>query len=118
MVIFVGKSKTIVINLPFSCSTRCIMLLCGKFIRLSCHKTTLFCLAAENHPAWDFFVSDWIHIDKDERHVARERGKARNLRRSTWWNNKLAAGICHYCPDSIIILTFTITIPTFHEDKK
>ncbi|NIA19559.1 MAG: HNH endonuclease [Xanthomonadaceae bacterium] len=38
-----------------------------------------------------------MHIDKDERHVAREREKARNLRRSTWWHNKLAAGICHYC---------------------
>jgi len=54
-------------------------------------------LLPDNHSARDIFVSDWIHIDKDERHVAREREKARNLRRSTWWHNKLAAGICHYC---------------------
>jgi len=45
----------------------------------------------------NFLVSDWIHIDKDERHVARERGKARILRHSTWWHNKLTVGICHYC---------------------
>ncbi len=34
------------IYLPFSCSSRCIMLLCGNFIRLRSHKTTFFCLAA------------------------------------------------------------------------
>ncbi len=42
-------------------------------------------------------MSNWIHIDKDEQHVAREREKARVLRASTWWHNQLAAGICHYC---------------------
>lgn len=42
-------------------------------------------------------MSEWIHIDKDERHVAREREKARELRCSNWWRSKLAEGICHYC---------------------
>jgi 5-methylcytosine-specific restriction protein A len=42
-------------------------------------------------------MSDWITIQKDEKHIARERAKARDLRKSQWWQNKLNAGICHYC---------------------
>jgi 5-methylcytosine-specific restriction protein A len=42
-------------------------------------------------------MSDWITIQKDEKHIARERAKARELRKSQWWQNKLNAGICHYC---------------------
>ncbi|MBN2333016.1 MAG: HNH endonuclease [Deltaproteobacteria bacterium] len=42
-------------------------------------------------------MTEWIEIDKDEAHIAREKQKARDLRRSAWWQNKLAAGICHYC---------------------
>jgi 5-methylcytosine-specific restriction endonuclease McrA len=40
---------------------------------------------------------DWIDINKDPRHVAREREKARELRRSTWWKQQISRGICHYC---------------------
>lgn len=29
--------------------------------------------------------------------VRREKEKARKLRKSRWWQQKLAAGICHYC---------------------
>jgi len=29
--------------------------------------------------------------------IRRERAKARELRESSWWKNKRAAGICHYC---------------------
>jgi 5-methylcytosine-specific restriction protein A len=42
-------------------------------------------------------MSDWITIQKDEKHIAKERAKARDLRKSQWWQNKLNAGICHYC---------------------
>jgi 5-methylcytosine-specific restriction protein A len=42
-------------------------------------------------------MSDWIPIEKDDKHIARERAKARELRKSQWWQNKLNAGICHYC---------------------
>jgi len=42
-------------------------------------------------------MSDWITIQKDEKQIARERAKARELRKSQWWQNKLNAGICHYC---------------------
>lgn len=42
-------------------------------------------------------MSEWIDIKKDERHVAREREKARALRKSLWWQQQLQAGVCHYC---------------------
>ena len=40
---------------------------------------------------------DWIDIKKDSKHVARERAKARELRKSDWWKQQLAKGVCHYC---------------------
>ena len=42
-------------------------------------------------------MSDWISINKDDKHIARERVKAKALRKSQWWQNKLNEGICHYC---------------------
>ncbi len=42
---------------------------------------------------------DWIEIKRDEKHINRERQKARELRNSQWWKDQLAAGICHYCGD-------------------
>jgi len=42
-------------------------------------------------------MDDWIDIKKDPKHVARERAKARELRKSEWWKRQLAGGICHYC---------------------
>lgn len=42
-------------------------------------------------------MSDWIEINKDPKHVNRERQKAKELRKSDWWKQQLAKGICHYC---------------------
>ena len=42
-------------------------------------------------------MSDWIDINKDEAHIAREKQRARTLKKSQWWKNKIAGGICHYC---------------------
>lgn len=42
-------------------------------------------------------MGEWIDIQKDERHVAREREKARALRKSVWWRQQLQTGVCHYC---------------------
>lgn len=41
--------------------------------------------------------SDWFEVTADPKHKAQEREKARQLRSSQWWQNKLSAGICHYC---------------------
>jgi len=42
-------------------------------------------------------MNEWIDIQKDEQHVAREREKARALRKSLWWQQQLGQGLCHYC---------------------
>ncbi len=33
----------------------------------------------------------------DQKHILREKAKARELRKSQWWKQKTAAGKCHYC---------------------
>ena len=38
-----------------------------------------------------------IFCDIPEDQLRRERQKARELRRSQWWRNRLATGVCHYC---------------------
>ena len=42
-------------------------------------------------------MDDWMDIRKDDAHVARERAKARVLRKSVWWQQQIQAGVCHYC---------------------
>lgn len=36
-----------------------------------------------------------IEVPKEE--IRREKEKARQLRHSRWWSNRVARGICHYC---------------------
>lgn len=42
-------------------------------------------------------MSDWIDMQKDPQHAAREKEKARKLKKTRWWKAQVAAGICHYC---------------------
>ncbi len=42
-------------------------------------------------------MSDWIEINKDPAHVKREKEKARELRKTAWWQNEINKGTCHYC---------------------
>ena len=41
----------------------------------------------------DFFQFDGV----DEAEIRREREKARKLRKSRWWQQKLSSGVCYYC---------------------
>lgn len=41
----------------------------------------------------DFFEFSGV----DETVIRKERDKARELRKSGWWQRKINAGICHYC---------------------
>lgn len=43
--------------------------------------------------AKDFFDFD----APDEAQVRAERGKARDLRKTRWWQQKTALGLCYYC---------------------
>ena len=45
-------------------------------------------------------ADDWIDIKKDPKHVARERAKAKELRKSVWWKEQLTKGVCHYCGET------------------
>lgn len=40
---------------------------------------------------------DWIDIQKDEKHIAKERKKAVELKKTNWWLALKEKGICHYC---------------------
>ena len=43
-------------------------------------------------------MSDFFHFDGiDEAEIRREKEKARKLRKSRWWQQKLAIGVCYYC---------------------
>ena len=42
-------------------------------------------------------MNDWIEINKDEAHVKRERAKARELRKTPYFQELFRKGICYYC---------------------
>ncbi|GJQ60847.1 MAG: hypothetical protein SCALA701_36480 [Candidatus Scalindua sp.] len=46
-------------------------------------------------------MSEWIHIEKDPKHVAREKAKAQDMRKLHWWKNKISQGVCSYCHNKV-----------------
>jgi len=46
--------------------------------------------------------------DIPEEQLRRERQKARELRRSQWWNNRIATGLCHYCGGHFVPVELTL----------
>mgnify|MGYP001970367036 FL=1 len=50
----------------------------------------------------DFF------IPADDAHIAREKNKAKQLRRSQWWKRKRSSGYCHYCQNSFPVTDLTM----------
>lgn len=43
---------------------------------------------------------DYFHLNPehtDSKRIKKERDKARELRKTHWWKDRLKAGICHYC---------------------
>ena len=52
-----------------------------------------------------------MFIDDTEQraaHLARERRKARELRKQAWWLRRVADGICHYCGGCVDAATATM----------
>jgi 5-methylcytosine-specific restriction protein A len=43
----------------------------------------------------EFYFLDSAHTDP--KRVKRERERARELKQSGWWKQKVASGLCHYC---------------------
>jgi 5-methylcytosine-specific restriction endonuclease McrA len=42
-------------------------------------------------------MEDWFDMRVDPAQIAKERAKARELRRTNWWRAQIQKGICHYC---------------------
>ena len=42
-------------------------------------------------------MDEWLHLELDPAHLAREREKARQLRKSAWWRRRVQKGLCAYC---------------------
>ena len=42
-------------------------------------------------------LDDYVEIVRDERHIKRERAKARELKSSSYFQELLRQGICRYC---------------------
>lgn len=40
---------------------------------------------------------NWFVVDISEQDIRREKDKARELRKTRWWHNVVAKGVCHYC---------------------
>lgn len=42
-------------------------------------------------------MEEWFHLTADPAHAAREREKARALRKTAWWQRRVQKGVCAYC---------------------
>ena len=42
-------------------------------------------------------MDDWFDMRVDPAQIAKERAKARELRRTNWWQAQIQKGVCHYC---------------------
>ncbi len=47
-------------------------------------------------------MDDWIDIKKDNAHIARERKKAVQLKKTNWWLALVGKGVCHYCKNKFL----------------
>ena len=52
---------------------------------------------------------DFIWLDGvSEEDIRRERGKARDLRKTRWWQQKTASGTCYYCETVVTFKDLTM----------
>ena len=58
-------------------------------------------------------------VPADERHIKKEKSKAREMRHSQWWKRKCDKGICHYCGESFKpkLLTMDHVVPIVRGGK-
>ena len=53
-------------------------------------------------------MDDWIEINKDDAHVKRERAKARELRKTAYFQELFRKGICYYCHEKFLASELTL----------
>ena len=51
---------------------------------------------------------DYFIIEITEQDIRREKDKARGLRKTQWWKNRVAKGICHYCGGAFLPADLTM----------
>jgi 5-methylcytosine-specific restriction protein A len=56
-----------------------------------CYPGSLFVMSQDD----EYFALDRAHTDP--KRLKKEREKARELRKTPWWKQKVAEGICHHC---------------------
>ncbi len=58
-------------------------------------------------------MTDYSYFAVDPAHIKKERNKARDLRETQWWKQKLGLGICYYCEKKISreLLTMDHIVP-------
>ena len=47
-------------------------------------------------------------FEPDEDQIKLERNKARELRKSPWWKNRVARGLCYYCQEKMVPSALTL----------
>jgi 5-methylcytosine-specific restriction protein A len=64
-------------------------------------------------------MADPFIIQVNEKEIKKEREKARALRKTRWWKQRLAKGLCHYCQRrfSPVELTMDHIIPIIRGGK-
>ncbi len=45
----------------------------------------------------DRYFTDELFLPADKEHIKRERHKAKELKKTLWWKNKLSKGECYFC---------------------
>ncbi len=58
------------------------------------------CLAMPDDDVPSPPAGDWVLVDAPPEHVQRERERARELRKSAWWQRRTQRGLCAYCGKS------------------
>lgn len=48
------------------------------------------------------------YIFSDSSHIKKEKAKVKVAKKSRWWQQKCAAGICHYCNKKFAINSLTL----------
>ena len=64
-------------------------------------------------------MSDSFWSDVTDEEIAKERAKAKELKRTAWWKRKKADGICYYCRKTFPVqeLTMAHLVPLIRGGK-
>jgi len=53
-------------------------------------------------------MKNWCIINIDEKIIKKERDKAKLLKKTAWWKNKIKDGICYYCRSKFLAKELTM----------